>query len=124
MSLLLLYHLITAHALWPAPVYGWLLFVSGWARRAALLWAVVPLVAIGAIEWIIFHTSYFANLVASRLLAERGRLTLADMFPTNPMTHLHLGNFWLSPGLWIGLLVTAGFSGGSSEKLRRHHGPV
>jgi ABC-2 type transport system permease protein len=124
MSLLLLYHLLTAHALWPAPVYGWLLLVSGWARRAALLWAVVPLVAISAIEWIVFHTSYFAQLVASRFIggSEAG-YNSPDMFPTNPMTHLHLGNFWFSPGLWIGLLVTAGFLA-AAVKLRRHRGPI
>ena len=37
MSLMLLYHLVTVHSLWHAPIYGWLLLVSGWARRAAFL---------------------------------------------------------------------------------------
>src|SRR5438477_11123864 len=41
-SLILLYSLI-ALALWHAPIYGWLLLVSGWARRATFLWAVIPL---------------------------------------------------------------------------------
>src|SRR6266542_1067003 len=50
MSLVLLYHLVTVHALWPAPIYAWLLLVSGWARRAAFLWAVLPLLAIGVFE--------------------------------------------------------------------------
>jgi hypothetical protein len=35
MSLVLLYHLLTVHVLWHAPIYGWSLLVSGWARRAA-----------------------------------------------------------------------------------------
>src|SRR5947208_3206914 len=39
-SLILLYSLI-ALALWHAPIYGWLLLVSGWARRATFLWAVL-----------------------------------------------------------------------------------
>jgi ABC-2 type transport system permease protein len=124
MSLLLLYHLLTAHALWPAPIYGWLLLVSGWARRAALLWAVVPLVAISAIEWIIFHTWHFANLIASRFIGDFGAgYNSPDLFPTNPMTHVHAGNFLMSPGLWIGLLVTAGFLV-AAVKLRRHRGPI
>src|SRR3989442_15773148 len=42
----LLYGLI-AIALWHAPIYGWLLLVSGWARRATFLWAVLPLLATG-----------------------------------------------------------------------------
>src|SRR3954469_7533219 len=38
--LMLLYHLLTVHGLWYAPVYGWLLLISAWARRAPFLWAV------------------------------------------------------------------------------------
>src|SRR5205823_9810456 len=40
----LVYGLI-ALSLWHAPIYGWLLLVSGWARRATFLWAVLPLIA-------------------------------------------------------------------------------
>ena len=47
--LVLLYGLV-AIAFWHAPIYGWLLFVSGWARRATFLWAVLPLLAIGIFE--------------------------------------------------------------------------
>ena len=35
--LMLLYHLVTAHMLWYAPFYAWLLLVSAWARRTPLL---------------------------------------------------------------------------------------
>src|SRR6202022_3314395 len=40
--LVLLYGLVVL-ALWHSPIYGWLLLVSGWARRATFLWAVLPL---------------------------------------------------------------------------------
>src|ERR1700719_3759383 len=49
MSLALLYAL-AADALWYAPIYAWLLLVSGWARRATFLWAVLPPLAICAFE--------------------------------------------------------------------------
>jgi ABC-2 type transport system permease protein len=62
-SLLTVYHTFTAHALWPLPIYCWLLLVSGWARRATFLWAVLPLVAIGGGELIVFRTWHFAGLV-------------------------------------------------------------
>src|SRR5256714_7888128 len=42
-SLILLYSLI-ALALWHAPIYGWLLLVSGWARRGDFFWAVKTVV--------------------------------------------------------------------------------
>src|SRR5947208_5120670 len=66
-SLILLYGLI-AIALWHAPIYGWALLVSGWARRATFLWAVLPLLAIGFFEKITFNTSYFASMLKDRLL--------------------------------------------------------
>src|SRR6266536_3048016 len=65
--LVLLYGLV-AIALWHAPIYGWALLISGWARRATFLWAVLPLLAIGIFEKITFNTSHFASLVKYRLL--------------------------------------------------------
>jgi len=56
MSLALLYALAVI-ALWHAPIYGWLLVVSAWARRATFLWASLPLLAIGIFEKIAFNTS-------------------------------------------------------------------
>ena len=67
MSLVLLYGL-TVHALWYAPIYGWLLLVSAWARRAPFLWAVLPLLAIGVVEKIAFNTSHFASMLKYRLM--------------------------------------------------------
>src|ERR1700693_4444855 len=57
----------TALVLGHAPVYMWMLLVSGWARRAAFLWAVVPWVAIAAVENIAFHTSYLGSLLKDRM---------------------------------------------------------
>lgn len=67
MSLMLLYHLVAIHALWYAPLYAWLLLVSSWARRAAFLWAALPLLVIGVVEKIAFNTSYLAAMLQYRL---------------------------------------------------------
>jgi ABC-2 type transport system permease protein len=125
MSWLMLYHVLTAHALWPFPVYCWLLLVSGWARRATFLWAVLPLVAIAGVEGLAFHTWHFANLVGSRLLgvAPTVASTSPDMFPTNPMTHITPGHLLISPELWIGLGVAAIFLA-AAVRLRRYQGPI
>src|SRR6267378_3160928 len=64
--LVLLYGLV-AVALWHAPIYGWLLLVSGWARRATFLWAVLPLIAIQIFERITFGTSYFGSFLKHRI---------------------------------------------------------
>jgi ABC-2 type transport system permease protein len=125
MSLLLLYHIITAHALWPAPVYCWLLLVSGWARRAAFLWAALPVLAIAGVEKIAFHTEHFATLVGHRLIGntESISFTPPDIFPTDPMTHITPAQFLLSPALWIGLVVAVAFLA-AAVRLRRHQGPL
>ena len=34
LSVILLYHILTVHGLWYAPIYGWLLLVSACAPRA------------------------------------------------------------------------------------------
>jgi ABC-2 type transport system permease protein len=125
MSLLLLYHMLTAHGLWPAPIYGYLLLVSGWARRATFLWATLPVVAIAGIEALAFHTSHFITLVGRRFI---GDLAVhphmpGGVFPTNPMTHITPATFLGSPGLWIGLAITAAFLA-AAVQLRRHQGPI
>ncbi len=122
---LLLYHLLTAHALWPAPIYCWLLLVSGWPRRATFLWAALPLVAIAGVEQIAFHTWHFAALVGSRLIGDAPTVasTSPDMFPTDRMTHIAVSSFLSSPGLWIGLAVAAAFLAGA-VRLRRYQGPI
>jgi ABC-2 type transport system permease protein len=121
MAMVTLYHLVTAHALWPFPVYCWLLLVSGWARRATFLWAALPLIAIAGVEQIVFHTWHFAELVGSRLI---GNAQAAGyMFPSGPMTHITPGIFLTSPGLWVGFAVAAAFLA-AAVRLRRYQGPI
>jgi len=121
MAMVTLYHLVTAHALWPFPVYCWLLLVSGWARRATFLWAALPLIAIAGVEQIVFHTWHFAQLVGSRLIGNTP--TPGDVFPTGPMTHITPGVFLTSPDLWIGFAIPATFLA-AAVRLRRYQGPI
>ena len=124
MSLLLLYHLLTAHGIWPAPVYCWLLLVSGWSRRATFLWAVLPMIALAGFERIAFGTWKFATLVASRFIGDAPTVaTSPRMFPTNPMTHITPGTLLTSAGFWIGLVLSAAFLL-AAVRLRRNQGPI
>ncbi|HLK33470.1 MAG TPA: hypothetical protein VKT29_10305, partial [Terriglobales bacterium] len=115
----------TAHALWPAPVYCWLLLVSGWARRAVFLWAALPIVAIAGLEKVVFHTSHFLSLVALHLIGAGPADIMAPqtVFPTDPMAHIAPGQFLSSQGLWIGLAVAAVFLA-AAVRLRRYQEPV
>ena len=123
MSLMLLYHLVTVHALGYAPIYGWLLLVSGWARRAPFLWAGLPLLAIGMVEKIAFNTSHFAAMLGHRMNGGAEAVTALGSLPMDPTTHLTPGHFLSSPGLWIGLAIAAAFLA-ASVRLRRYQGPI
>jgi len=122
-SLLLLYHLITVHVLWYAPIYGWLMFVSAWSRRAALLWAVLPPLGVGFLERIVFGTSHLGAMVLDRVGGSMATVQPAGTMPMNPMTHVTPGNFFTDPGLWIGWLITAGFLA-AAIRIRRNREPI
>jgi ABC-2 type transport system permease protein len=123
--LVLLYGLV-AIALWHAPLYGWLLLVSGWARRAIFLWAVLPFIAIEILEKIAFNTSYFAAMMNHRLF---GWAAEAFAFGANgkpsiqSLTQLTPGRYLSTPGLWIGLAVAAVLLA-AVVRLRRYREPI
>jgi ABC-2 type transport system permease protein len=123
--IVMLYGLI-AIALWHAPIYGWLLLVSGWARRATFLWAVLPLIVIQIFEKITFDTHYFAKLVQHRLMgfAPHAFGFHGGDHPTiDSLLQLTPGRYLSSPGLWGGLLVAAAFIV-AAVRLRRYRGPL
>ena len=121
--LILLYSLVVI-ALWHAPIYGWLLLVSSWARRAVFLWAVVPLVAVSILEKIAFNTSYFSSMLSRRLVGFRTEAFTVNLHGTiDSLTQLTPGNFLSAPGLWIGLAVAAGFLA-AAVRMRRYRDPI
>jgi ABC-2 type transport system permease protein len=117
-------------ALWHAPLYMWMLLVSGWVRRAPFLWAVLPLLVIGGFERIAFHTTYFGDLIKDRLFGfAAAAFDLKDKagVPVDPhfipLAQLAPGRFLSNPGLWIGLIVAAAFVA-AAIRLRRYRGPI
>jgi ABC-2 type transport system permease protein len=122
-SLILLYGLI-AIALWHAPIYGWLLLVSGWARRATFLWAVFPFLAISALEKVAFNSSHFASMLKYRFMGFATEAFAFDAHGTiSSLAQLTPGKFLSTPGLWIGLAVAAIFLA-AAVRLRRNREPI
>jgi ABC-2 type transport system permease protein len=120
---------IGVFTLWHAPMYGWLLLVSGWARRTPVLWAVLPMVVISVIERVTFQTSYFGSLMMYRFMGAmtaafnvtptaKGHYEIIDRFDQlNPLRFLG------TPGLWLGLLLAAAFLA-AAVRLRRYREPI
>jgi len=129
MQLVSLYGMIVL-VLWHAPIYCWFLLVSGWARRATLVWAVLPPMAIAVVEFIAFHTSNFGSLLHDRLFGFTGAafdLTDKNGVPIDahfiPLTQLAPGRFLSNPSLWLGL-VFAALCFVAAVRLRRYQGPI
>lgn len=126
MTLTMLYGLVTL-TLWYAPVWGWLLLVSGWAKRAPFLWAVLPPLAVCLVEKIAFDSTNFASMLANRLGggfsaafseatpdAHRQGFDLQDLDPIK---------FLSTPGLWVGLALAIAFLA-TAVWLRRRREPI
>jgi ABC-2 type transport system permease protein len=120
-----LYGLAVA-ALWYAPVYGWLLLVSGWARRAIFLWAFVPPMVLVWCEKIAFGTSYIGTILSHRITAGA-----RDAFSAPPhekgmpflLPQMDPAKLLASPELWIGLAVAVLFFF-AAVRQRRYRGPI
>jgi ABC-2 type transport system permease protein len=129
MQVVLLYGVIVM-ALWHAPIYCWMLLVSGWARRATFLWAVFPPLALAAIEFIAFRTTYLGLMLKERVFGfAAGAFDLTDKngVPVDghfiPLGQLAPGRFLSSPGLWLGLIFAAACLA-AAVRLRRYREPL
>jgi len=120
---MLFFHLVGGHGLWYVPIYAWLLLVSAWARRTPLLWAVLPPLAIGAVEKIAFNTSHFAAILQHRVMGDPSVTGSTTGISIDAMTPFTPGQLLGSPGLWIGLAIATAFLA-AAVRLRRHGGPI
>ena len=92
------------HALWFAPLFGWLFLVSSWARRSPFLWAVLPPLAVMAVERIALGTAHFPAFLNYRITG--GMQAFAPDAVKQPLTQLAQldpARFFSLPGLWLGL---------------------
>jgi len=124
-SLILVYSLIVI-VLWHAPIYSWALLISGWARRATFLWAVLPFLAIAVLEKLAFDTSYFASMLKNRVFGA-GDTAFAFLphrgVAIDSLVQLTPGRYLATPGLWIGLAFAAAFLA-IAVRQRRYQGPI
>lgn len=54
-------------SLWYAPIAGYMLAVSAWARRSVFMWIILPPVLLTFLEQILFNSSRIGEFVAHRL---------------------------------------------------------
>jgi ABC-2 type transport system permease protein len=130
-----LYLIVTA-AIWYLPVAAWLLVVSAWARRAVMLWSIMPPLALVIAERVFLGTHVIAGQLASRLggyfshalqytpgatnwiTTEIGHDTINT--PVSVIQFLNPGGFISSSDTWIGAAVGAALIAGAIQlRMRR-----
>jgi ABC-2 type transport system permease protein len=120
-------YVIATGILWYLPIVGWLLLVSAWAKRAVILQAVLPPLAIMLAERL-FLGSHVATIVfRDRLLGgsyaafhhpinwslAKGEMTPGVWQLPNPV------GFLSSAEVWIGVLIGAAFIAGAVQLRKR-----
>ena len=120
-------YVIATGIIWYLPVVGWLLLVSAWARRAVILQAILPPLAIMLAERLFLGTHASALLFRDRLLGGgyaafhhpiHWSLAKGEMSPGVWQLPDPLG-FLSSADVWIGVLVGAALIAGAVQLRKR-----
>ncbi len=129
-------YVIATTAIWFLPFTGWLMLVSAWAKRAVILWLVLPPLALYAAEQWFFGSHIFASQLAERALGYLPRAFYDQSNPSAwartpigtdtiavPSSVWHVLNpigFLSSAATWVGVLVGAAMIYGAIQlRLRR-----
>jgi len=62
-------YVIVTTAVWYLPVAGWLMLLSAWAKRAVILWAILPPLLLNIFERLFFGTHMVSQIIGRRLTA-------------------------------------------------------
>ncbi|MEO8812183.1 MAG: hypothetical protein ABI376_04630 [Caulobacteraceae bacterium] len=110
-------------SVWFAPLYAWLILVSGWARKAPFLWAVLAPLGLSLAERITLGTSHLSSLLGSRLTGGFSQAFAQGGDPLNGLPRPDPAAFVSAPAVWIGVIVAAAFLA-AAVWLRRRREPV
>ncbi|WP_309643850.1 ABC-2 transporter permease [Phenylobacterium sp.] len=113
-------------ALWFSPVFAWLILVSAWARRMAILWALGPPMALAIVERMAFGTSNIGKQIARRLtggLSEAFSAKGEGKVPVDSLSAFDPGRLPVIADLWIGVAIAALLLF-AAIRLRRSRDPI
>ncbi|MGB6307930.1 MAG: hypothetical protein WBF89_09070 [Steroidobacteraceae bacterium] len=128
-------YMIVTTAIWYLPIAGYCLLISAWARRAVMLWSILPPLALILGERWFFGTHVIAHQLGVRLfaypeLAFNSNLESwvhstsvnheAIRTPADIWSFLNLGGFLSSVDTWVGVAAGAALIAGAIQlRMRR-----
>jgi ABC-2 type transport system permease protein len=114
-------YVIVTSAIWYLPIAAYLLVVSAWAKRAVMLWSILPPIALLLAERWFLGSHVIAEQIGERLVGypqfafhdDPGCCTWVTTVvendtlrtPTNIWGFFNVGGFVSSPETWIGVVV-------------------
>jgi ABC-2 type transport system permease protein len=112
-------YLIITTAIWYLPIAAWLMVISAWARRAVMLWAILPPLALYWAERKFIGSNVIGRQLADRLFgfparafhySEGALMSTAIgndtiVTPRSIWVLLDPGAFFASPATWIGAVI-------------------
>ena len=129
-NLVLVLYALVVGVLWYLPLMGYLMFVSAFAKRAVMVWAVLPPLVIALVEKQFMGSNDFALMLSERMSGFAPLAFDTDSLEsmTDAMDQGHAGPgldiinvapFLQSSGLWLGLVAAGAFIAGAVY-LRRY----
>jgi len=127
---------LLAVPIWLAPLLGWFLFISAWAKRGPFLRSVLPIAILPILEYIVFRSWSLGGAILDRLRFETMPIFdlpgLASRFDEDNLQSLieqdislvsllDPGAFVTSTEVWAGLLV-CGLFATAAIYMRRYRG--
>jgi ABC-2 type transport system permease protein len=117
---------LLVNSLWMAPVYAWLLLISGWAKRMTFVWALAPPLGLALFERLAFNSTHVMQFIIERVLGGfgeafsvkgQGKAAIDKFADIDPL------HTFSSPHIWGGLAV-AGLLLAVIVRLRRSRDPI
>jgi len=117
-------YLIATMAIWYLPFAGWLVAISAWAKRAVMLWSILPPLALYLVERWFLDTHLVGNALQERTLGYIPRAfhgmsdhaALASVIGHDAVTPqgsvwrvLNPSGFFSSPDTWVGIVIGVAF---------------
>ena len=104
--------------LWYAPIAGYLVLLSAWAKNKVFLWAVLPPIALPILERVFLTTDYIARFLGDRFAGYINLMKVdTDAFEAGRQEHMpsvndvydafHLSNVFMSAEMWLGVAAAA-----------------